>query len=307
VQKTAPLNFCTTPSGFAEDKSWQKNYNMKNNSILTFVNLCDFVADRERKDKQSRLSKMNRTEDEKTVFTFETIGIIRSCFKEKFGIPRQPGLVSQATAVLEIFHPYDREEAFRGLEDFSHIWIVFVFHASLNENREKLRLSVRPPRLGGNTRTGVFATRSGFRPSPIGISAVELEKISRDDGKTRLFLKGIDLLDGTPVLDIKPYLPYADSIPHAQAGFASERPRKIPVIFSDAALEICIRKEQEGIPGFRSLISEMLGNDPRPAYYSRNPKKNIFGTRIFDTNIRWKFEDETVIVLSIDTLPGQCP
>jgi len=249
---------------------------------------------------------MNKSTEEKTVFTFETIGIIRSCFKEKFGIPRQPGLVSQAGAVLEMFPPYNREEAFRGLEDFSHIWIVFVFHASLNENREKPRLSVRPPRLGGNTRTGVFATRSGFRPSPIGISAVELEKISRDGGKTRLFLKGTDLLDGTPVLDIKPYLPYADSIPHAKAGFASEPPRKIPVNFSDAALAACIKKEQEGIPGFRSLICEMLGNDPRPAYYSLKPQKNVFGTRIFDANIRWKFENETVTVLSVDTLPDQC-
>ncbi|MEZ4527515.1 MAG: tRNA (N6-threonylcarbamoyladenosine(37)-N6)-methyltransferase TrmO [Desulfobacterales bacterium] len=248
---------------------------------------------------------MKKSTDEKNVFTFETIGIIRSCFKEKFGIPRQPGLVSEAGAVLEIFPSYDREEAFRGLEDFSHIWIVFVFHASLDKNREKWRPAVRPPRLGGNTRIGVFATRSGFRPSPIGISAVRLEKISRDEGKTRLFLKGTDLLDGTPVLDIKPYLPYADSIPQAQAGFASDPPREIPVIFSDAALETCLRKEREGIPGFHALISQMLGTDPRPAYYSRNPKKNIFGTRIFDTDIRWKFENETITVLSIEILPDQ--
>ena len=136
-----------------------------------------------------------------TDFTFHPIGVIRSCFTEKFGIPRQPGLVPAARATLEVFSPYDRDEAFRNLDEFSHLWVIFVFHGI---PAGKWRPTVRPPRLGGNRRTGVFATRSGFRPNPIGMSAVSLEGIRRHNGKLLLELSGIDLLDRTPVLDIKP-------------------------------------------------------------------------------------------------------
>ena len=119
-------------------------------------------------------------------FEFQPIGIIRSCFPEKFGIPRQPGLVKEATATLELLHPYDRTEALDGLEDFSHLWLIFVFHASL---KETWKATVRPPRLGGNKRVGVFASRSMFRPNPIGLSVVELERIDTSAEQPRLFLK----------------------------------------------------------------------------------------------------------------------
>ncbi|MCK5844265.1 MAG: tRNA (N6-threonylcarbamoyladenosine(37)-N6)-methyltransferase TrmO, partial [Victivallales bacterium] len=128
----------------------------------------------------------------------EPIGIIHSCFKEKFGIPRQSRLIQSATATLELIAPYNVEEALRGIEEFSHLWIVFAFHESVCE---KFQPTVRPPRLGGNTRVGVFATRAPFRPNPIGLSVVELKGVN----KTTLELAGGDFLDGTPVLDIKPY------------------------------------------------------------------------------------------------------
>lgn len=155
--------------------------------------------------------------------TFEPIGVIRSCFREKFGIPRQAGLVAEAPATLEIMAPYNRAEAFRGLAEFSHVWIVFLFH---DINRDGWRPTVRPPRLGGNKRVGVFATRSGYRPNPIGLSAVALEKITQESGKLRLHLTGGDFLDGTPVLDVKPYVPYADRLPAATGGFAAAPPQR---------------------------------------------------------------------------------
>lgn len=137
-------------------------------------------------------------------FSFQPIGVIHSCFKEKFGIPRQSGLVTAAQATLELHAPYDCPEALVELEGFSHIWVTFVFHQSMRDN---WKATVRPPRLGGNQRIGVFASRSPFRPNPIGLSAVQLESIDCKDGHCQLQLRGADLLDGTPVLDIKPYVP----------------------------------------------------------------------------------------------------
>jgi len=144
------------------------------------------------------------------MFTFAPIGVIHSCFKEKFGIPRQPGLVPAARAVLELLPPYNRQRRCAGWRVFSHIWVSFVFHACWTSRGNR---PVRPPRLGGNRRLGVFATRSTHRPNPIGLSAVELERIETGSGQVLLHLKGADLMDGTPVLDIKPYLPYSDVIP----------------------------------------------------------------------------------------------
>ena len=138
------------------------------------------------------------------------IGTIESCFKEKFGVPRQPGLAPAARASLILQPPYNRPEALAGLEAFSHIWLVYLFHAI---EKGKWKPTVRPPRLGGNRRTGVFATRSNFRPNPIGLSAVKLENIVTRGPDIRLELSGVDLLDGTPVLDIKPYIDGVDQPP----------------------------------------------------------------------------------------------
>ncbi|MDX9785579.1 MAG: tRNA (N6-threonylcarbamoyladenosine(37)-N6)-methyltransferase TrmO [Desulfobacterales bacterium] len=231
------------------------------------------------------------------MITFEPIGVIRSCYKEKFGIPRQAGLVSQAEAILEMLPPYNREEAFRGLEAFSHIWVVFLFHDIDHRAR---RATVRPPRLGGNKRIGVFATRSGFRPNPIGMSAVALDGIRYVDGVLKLHLKGGDFLDDTPVLDIKPYIPYADCLPAAGGGFAASPPEKrFDVIFSTAAEERCRCLAGE-LPHLKAFITGLLQSDPRPAYYEEKPAKKRFGTRIYDFDIQWECGDSTVHVISID-------
>lgn len=232
-----------------------------------------------------------------SAFVFNPIGIIHSCFKEKFGIPRQPGLVPAAQATLTILPPFDRDEAFKGLDAFSHLWLVFVFHGIPGG---KWQPTVRPPRLGGNRRTGVFATRSGFRPNPIGMSAVSLEKISRRNGRLQLRLSGIDLLDQTPVLDIKPYLPYADSIPQATGGFAATPPQpSIAVEFTDRSRQACAELEKT-YPGLSELIVQVLRADPRPAYMGNGSKRTEFGVRLHDLNVRWSVRQGSIIVHEIE-------
>jgi tRNA-Thr(GGU) m(6)t(6)A37 methyltransferase TsaA len=233
-------------------------------------------------------------------YSFRPIGFIRSCFPEKFGIPRQPGLVPEAKARLEILPPFQSPEAFRELETFSHIWIVFVFHQCLDGD---WRATVRPPRLGGNRRVGVFASRSGFRPNPIGQSAVELVGIERSPGRTTLQLRGVDLLDGTPVLDIKPYLPYCDALPQAAAGYAAEPPAaKMTVAFTPQATRTCRQLEDNRYYGLQQLITDLLALDPRPGYADQIGKQ-AFGMRLWDLNIRFKVEADHLVVESIDPAP----
>ena len=235
-----------------------------------------------------------------TSYVFDPIGVIHSCFSEKFGIPRQPGLAPASRASLEIVPPYDRDEAFRELDRFSHVWIVFVFHGN---PVGKWRPTVRPPRLGGNRRAGVFATRSGFRPNPIGISAVALEGLRRHQGKLLLDLAGIDLLDGTPVLDIKPYLPYADNIAGAGGGFADHPPAaNIPVTYTPEARIVGDRLEQEH-PGFIRLLEQVLGADPRPAYAENHSTRSRFGLRLYTANVRWRFQKGAILVETIEADP----
>ena len=199
-------------------------------------------------------------------YGFTPIGVVHSCFKEKFGIPRQPGLVPEAKATLEILAPFNRCEAIGGLDGFSHIWVIFVFHAVM---RDQWRPTVRPPRLGGNQRVGVFASRSPFRPNPVGLSLVKLETIECDGERCLLQLSGADILDGTPVMDIKPYLPYAEALPEAEGGYASGYPEhSISVSFSTLAESQCAELEGKGQPGLRRLIEQVLSQDPRPAYYA---------------------------------------
>ena len=232
-----------------------------------------------------------------STYILKPIGIIHSCFKEKFGIPRQSGLVAAAQATLEILPPFDQDEAFKGLEAFSHVWLIFVFHGIPNG---KWQPTVRPPRLGGNRRTGVFATRSGFRPNPIGMSAVGLTKICRVEGKLILYLSGIDLLDQTPVLDIKPYLPYADMIPRACGGFANDPPHpSLTVEFTDQSRQTCMELEKT-YPGLSELIEQVLQADPRPAYMRSGSRRTEFGMRLYDFNIRWSVRQQTIVVQTIE-------
>ncbi len=220
------------------------------------------------------------------------IGIVRSCFEEKFGTPRQPGLAAAATAELILLPPFQHPDCLRGLEGCSHVWLLFLFHRSADQGWTP---TVRPPRLGGNRRLGVFATRSPFRPNPIGLSVVELAGLIDEPGRRGLRLRNHDLVDGTPVLDIKPYIPYADCVAHARppAGFERPPPR-LPVSFAPAALQACA-----GQPGLRELIVDSLSLDPRPAY-RQGQGDRTHGVALAGHNVRWRVVAEGVEVVSIE-------
>ncbi|QXH34669.1 tRNA (N6-threonylcarbamoyladenosine(37)-N6)-methyltransferase TrmO [Pseudomonas muyukensis] len=219
--------------------------------------------------------------------TVSPVGILRSCFKEKFAIPRQPQLAPAARGVLELLPPFDQGDAVEGLEQVSHVWLVFLFHQALED---KPRLKVRPPRLGGNKSMGVFATRATHRPNGIGQSVVRLEGVEPG----RLLLSGIDLLDGTPVLDIKPYVPYADSVSGAVNRMASDAPAAIAVDWSDSALpqarEHALRLGEPLV----ELIEQCLAQDPRPAYQVPPPER-VYGVRFWDVQVRWHYPQPDVI------------
>lgn len=218
---------------------------------------------------------------------FEVIAHVRTCYGEKFGVPRQPGLVDEAWGEL-VFEPEFRNaDAVRGLEGFSHVWLVFVFHQAV---RDEWKPTVRPPRLGGNEKVGVFASRSPFRPNPIGLSCVRLEGVDLDhpDGPI-LKLRGVDLVDGTPILDIKPYVPYADSLPDTESGFAREAPRLLNVTWADNA-------DAELTASTKQLIGATLACDPRPAY-QQNENDREYGCLIDGYNVRWKAGDDGITIL----------
>ncbi|PLX59669.1 tRNA (N6-threonylcarbamoyladenosine(37)-N6)-methyltransferase TrmO [Sedimenticola selenatireducens] len=233
------------------------------------------------------------------VYTFEPIGFIRSPYKEKFGIPRQPGLIAEARGELVFAAPYNRPEAVIGLEGYSHVWLQFVFHQAL---RDEWQPMVRPPRLGGNKRVGVFASRSPFRPNPIGLSVVKLEQVRAVDGEVVLELSGIDLLDGTPVLDVKPYVGYVDSIPEARSGFAPEAPAvRFQVLFSALAkAQLLSRCEPDQL---RRFITRLLEVDPRPAYSGDSQPGRIYGIRLYDFDLRWRINGDRIEVLELAS-PG---
>jgi len=224
--------------------------------------------------------------------TVSPVGIVHSCFKEKFAIPRQPQLAPAARGVLELLPPFDQGDAVTGLEQVSHVWLLFLFHQALED---KPRLKVRPPRLGGNKSMGVFATRATHRPNGIGQSVVRLEGVEPG----RLLLSGIDLLDGTPVLDIKPYVPYADSISDASNQMASDAPEPIEVLWSEAALpQAQAHALRLGEP-LIELIEQCLAQDPRPAYQVP-PTDRVYGVKFWDVQVRWHYpQPEQIRVLEV--------
>lgn len=247
-------------------------------------------------------------------YEFAPIGIVRTAFAEKFGIPRQPGMVSEAKGVIELdSHPFFTI-AVDKLETFSHLWIVFVFH---EHGARDWKPSIRPPRLGGRKKVGVLASRSPHRPNPIGLSAVKLDRVDLSDPKkVRIHVSGVDLLDKTPILDIKPYIPFADSIPSANAGWAAEPIEKFPVEFSTratTALEkhekrLRITKKDDSID-LRRMIVEMLELDPRPASQKRKmPPKEAdskglrFAFTLFDFDVKWEIRENTFAVLDLEDL-----
>jgi tRNA-Thr(GGU) m(6)t(6)A37 methyltransferase TsaA len=220
-------------------------------------------------------------------YNVSPIGFVRSCFKEKFAIPRQPQLAPAARGVLELVAPFDQGDAVQGLEQVSHVWLLFLFHLALED---KPRLKVRPPRLGGNQSMGVFATRATHRPNGIGQSVVKLDKVEAG----RLWLSGIDLLDGTPVLDIKPYVPYADSVLDASNGMASAAPVLIPVQWQDSALLQAREHGQRLGEPLVELIEQCLAQDPRPAYQLPPPERR-YGAQFWDLDVRWHYPEAGLI------------
>ncbi|MBI1422563.1 MAG: tRNA (N6-threonylcarbamoyladenosine(37)-N6)-methyltransferase TrmO [Gammaproteobacteria bacterium] len=229
-------------------------------------------------------------------WTCHPIGRIHSPLKEKFGLPRQSGLVAQLKSQLEILPPYDRDEAFTALTGYSHIWVVSVFHLAV---REHWQPTVRPPRLGGNERVGVFASRAPYRPNPIGLSLCALEDIRRRDGRLYLSIRGCDLVDGTPVLDIKPYLPYADSVADAHAGFTDEVPRELLRVNWSEEADAQVIQWSTRYPDLRVLVEELIAQDPRPAY-QRDSVTHEYGMRVYECNIRFAVSGEQATVLAVE-------
>ncbi|PLX78713.1 MAG: tRNA (N6-threonylcarbamoyladenosine(37)-N6)-methyltransferase TrmO [Desulfuromonas sp.] len=228
--------------------------------------------------------------------TMEPIGIIHSPFEEKFTTPRQPGLASAATGFLELFPPCNRPEAWKGIEQYSHLWLMFLFHLV---PREEWQPTVRPPRLGGNERVGVFASRSPYRPNRIGLSAVKNHGMETRNGRYGLLLGGIDMVDQTPVLDIKPYLPYTDSHPEASAGRFQQPPQALRQVRFDDLAEKQLECLGEKNAKTRRLIEQVLSLDPRPGYRQRE-KAGEFGVFLAGQNVRWREEDGIVTVIRID-------
>ncbi len=217
------------------------------------------------------------------------IAKIHNDFKEKFGIPRQSGLCSELVSKI-VFEPeYRNPDALRGIEGYSHLWLIWQFSKSL---REDWSPTVRPPRLGGNTRVGVFATRSPFRPNPIGLSCVKLISVDSTAEGMVLLVSGADLLDGTPIYDIKPYIAYSDSHEDAICGFADPvREYKLNVVFcKDLLSKIDISKQN-------SLI-KILEQDPRPSY--QNDPEREYGMRFADYEIFFKAEGDTLTVTRVE-------
>ena len=219
-------------------------------------------------------------------YTIRTIARVRSDFPGKFGIPRQAGIVEELESLV-VFEPEFRsEDALRGLEGFSHIWLIWQFSENL---RQDWSPTVRPPRLGGNTRMGVFATRSPFRPNALGLSCVKLLGIEKREGLgSVLRIAGADLMDGTPVYDIKPYIPYADCHPEALSGFAPDSGARLKVKFAPGAAE--------KLPaGKLAALTGVLANDPRPRY--QRDSERVYAFEFAGTQIRFTVDGDTLTVL----------
>lgn len=209
------------------------------------------------------------------------IAFVRSEFKEKFSIPRQPGLTT-LRSTIEFVSPFNRAEAFTGLEGFSHLWVIFQFH----QTEENASLTVRPPRLGGNKRLGVFATRSPRHPNGIGLSVVRL--LSIEEGK--LVVEGGDFLDGTPVFDVKPYIKEIESIPEATSGWTSDISGEKLTVQFDCECEDELREK----------IIQVLSLDPRPRFHEDGYKQ--YGSRLGDVDVHWTVENNTVKVKAIQVI-----
>ena len=227
------------------------------------------------------------------------IGYMNSPYKEKFGIPRQPNLV-QVESYIDMQAPYNDLLAFEGIEAFSHLWLVWQFHDNKNQQySDKFRPQVRPPRLGGNKKIGVFATRSMYRPAPIGLSVVQLKEVKKVGKSVRIYVCGSDLLHGTPIIDIKPYIHYSDAVQGAQSGYAQEEPQRKAVIWSNEA-EIQrdqYLKTQQLSAQLIDELEQVLSLDPRPAY--QDDAEREYGMLFAAFNIKFQVSGELIQITAI--------
>ncbi|MBR0539537.1 MAG: tRNA (N6-threonylcarbamoyladenosine(37)-N6)-methyltransferase TrmO [Bacteroidales bacterium] len=220
----------------------------------------------------------------------KTIARIHTDFPTKFGIPRQSGIIASLQATI-VFEPeYRNPDAVRGLEDFSHIWLLWQFSEAVRDNWSP---TVRPPRLGGNVRKGVFATRSPFRPNPIGLSSVKLEKVEIDPKfGPILHVSGADLMDGTPIYDIKPYIAYTDSHPEAVSGFATTPAEfLLEVNFPESLLQKVPESQ-------RKSLTDVLAHDPRPQY--QDDPDRIYGMAFGGMEVKFKVEERLLTVVEVN-------
>ncbi|MBL4904162.1 MAG: tRNA (N6-threonylcarbamoyladenosine(37)-N6)-methyltransferase TrmO [Desulfocapsa sp.] len=227
-------------------------------------------------------------------YNIKPIGLIHSCYREKFGIPRQPGLVKNATGMIEMLSPCNREEMFKELDSFSHIWLQFLFHEAVSDG---WRPTVRPPWLGGQKRVGLFASRSPHRPNFLGLSVVRYHGLRKEKAKLFLDISGLDLLDGTPIIDIKPYIPYSDTLEDATSGFVQFAEKQVVVTFTSEAESACLHYRQTSGRDLKALICEVLEQDPRPA--SQRQKQREYGMLLWEMNIRWLAEKMSFTVFSV--------
>ena len=234
---------------------------------------------------------MPRATSSTTELSLSPIAYIRTGFTEKFGLPRQGGLAPAVRGEIVFVPEYSRSEAVRGLTAFSHIWLIWGFHAAQKPAGKGWSATVRPPRLGGNTRVGVFATRSPFRPNPLGLSCVKLEAVFADAPQVRLLVSGVDLLDGTPIYDIKPYIPAADAVPDASGGYTAETVKHLLDVQIPAPL---LAQLPESI---HEAVYEILRLDPRPGY-ADDPAR-IYGVSYAGFDIRFTVSENQLNVCEI--------
>lgn len=226
----------------------------------------------------------------RTELLIKPIAYIRNDYKEKFGIPRQSGRAPSVLSEIVFEKAYQNPDAFREIEGFSHLWLLFDFSLA---HRAEWSATVRPPRLGGNTRVGVFASRSPFRPNPIGLSCVRLLRVEkRENDGVVLIVSGADLLDGTPIFDIKPYLPFADCIEGATGGYAAEhKGYALSVDFPESLLDKIAADKRQG-------LLEALADDPRPSY--QEDSQRVYGMRFGESEIKFSVENGILTVLSVE-------
>lgn len=224
----------------------------------------------------------------------QPIGKIHTPFKQKFGIPRQSGLIADASGFVQLLSPYNRAEALTGLEGFSHVWLLWQANTI---TRDEWSPTVRPPRLGGNQRIGVFASRSIFRPNAIGQSLVRMGEIVTTRQRCGFNVSGVDILDGTPLIDIKPYLPWADASVDAIGGFANDKPNSKIDVFIATEVSEQFEALRDSDPGTATLIEQVIGLDPRPAFHQSS---RSYGMRIGAYEVTFHMAETTAWITQIE-------